>query len=368
MLPREVWTNGAASYFTPEVDIEMSEISKHQELVEKYRQEGNIKGAIESLLFLITKHAQKHDFVAAESLREKIISMDPMALSEAIRAQEIIDTARLKPNDKGLMEIWSGLYDKLTVDEANALFNETHEVTFRPAQKIFDQGIRSHNLYFINAGQAKHLFTQGNREMFIKRVGPGNVAGEDTFFDASLCTSTLVAIDRVKANFISNDSLKLWQTTAPQLEAKLKAFCAKEEKINDLLKRNAMDRRTQRRVVFPGRVLIKVVDFSGKPVGNTMQGKIGDVSIGGASFFIKAADREHAQMLLGNKLHLRFNLPPNMVEFERIGLALGVRHHADAVNSLEQYSVHIKFDKILSDKDISETERFLKLTGRVPAQ
>ncbi|NTV14680.1 MAG: cyclic nucleotide-binding domain-containing protein [Desulfobulbaceae bacterium] len=344
----------------------MSEITKHLEMVETYRREGNTKEAIAALLFLITKYAQKHDFTTAESLREKIISLDPMALSEAIRAQEIIDTAHLKPVDKGLMEIWSGLYDQLSVDEANALFNETHEVTFRPGQKIFEQGIRSHNLYFISAGQAKHLFAQGDREMFIKRVGPGNVAGEDTFFDASQCTSTLVAIDRVKANFISNEALKNWQGTVPELEGKLKTFCAKEEKINDLLKRNALDRRTQRRVNFPGRVLIKVVDYSGEPVGNTMQGKIGDVSTGGASFFIKAADREHAQMLLGNRLHLRFNMPPNMVEFERIGLALGVKHHDDATNSLEQYSVHIKFDKKLSDKDLSETERFLKLTGRIP--
>lgn len=344
----------------------MSEIDKHLEMVETYRREGNTKEAISSLLFLITKYAQKHEFATAESLREKIISLDPMALSEAIRAQEIIDTAHLKTSDRGLMEIWSDLYDQLTVDEANALFNETHEVTFRPGQKIFEQGVRSHNLYFINSGQAKHLFTQGDREMFIKRVGPGNVAGEDTFFDASQSTSTLVAIDRVKASFISNEALKNWLTIVPQLEVKLKTFCAKEEKINDLLKRNALDRRTQRRVVFPGRVLIKVVDYSGTPVGNTMQGKIGDVSIGGASFFIRAADREQAQMLLGNKLHLRFNMPPNMVEFERVGLALGVKHHDNAANSLEQYSVHIKFDLRLSDKDLSETERFLKLTAKVP--
>jgi len=342
----------------------MSEISEHEELVEQYRKEGNIKEAITSLLFLITMHAQKHDFTKAESLREKIISMDPMALSEAIRAQEIIDTARLKPSDKGHMEIWSALYNQLSVDEANALFNEIHEVTFRPGQKIFEQGVPSHNLYFINVGQAKHLYTQGDREMFIKRVVPGNVAGEDTFFDASHCTSTLVAIDRVKANFIANEALNHWRATVPQLEGKLKNFCAREEKINDLLKRNSMDRRTQRRVVFPGRLLIKVVTSEGVPVGKTMQGKIGDVSIGGVSFFIKAADREHAQMLLGNKLHLRFNMPPNMVEFERIGLALGVKHHTEATDSLEKFSVHIKFDRRLSDKDISETERFLKLTGK----
>jgi CRP-like cAMP-binding protein len=346
----------------------MSDISKHEEMVEQYRKEGNIKEAITSLLFLITKYALKHDFSKAESLREKIIALDPMALSEAIRAQEIIDTARLKPKDQGPMEIWSALYDQLNLDEANALFNETHEVIFRPGQKIFEQGIKSNNLYFINAGQAKHLYTQGDREMFIKRVGPGNVAGEENFFDGSHCTSTLVAIDRVKANYVTRDSLLHWRTTVPQLGAKLKNFCAKEERINDLLKRNSMDRRVQRRVVFPGRVLIKVVDAAGVPVGKTMQGKIGDVSIGGVSFFIKAADREHAQMLLGNKLYLRFNMPPNMVEFERIGLALGVKHHPGATDDLEKFSVHIKFDRWLSDKDIIETERFLRLTGKVPQQ
>ena len=67
-------------------------------------------------------------------------------------------------------------------------------------------------------------------------------------------------------------------------------------------------------------------------ITKTMQGKIGDVSLGGVSFFIHATDREQAQMLLGNKLFLRFNMPPNMAVFERIGLALGVRHHSGALN------------------------------------
>jgi len=344
----------------------MSEISKHEELVERYRREGNISEAISSLLFLVTKYAQKRDFTAAESLREKIISLDPMALSEAIRAQEIIDSARLRPDhDRGHMEVWAALYDQLSVDEANTMFTEMQEVVFRPAQVIFEQGARNQNLYFIDSGQAKHLFTHGDREMFIKRVAAGNVAGEENFFDATLCTSTLVAIDKVKSHFISNEVLSQWRTSTPELEGKLRNFCAREEKIQDLMKRNSMDRRSQRRVVFPGRILIKVVNSEGMPVGKTMQGKIGDVSLGGVSFFIKAADREHAQMLLGNRLYLRFNMPPNMSEFEKIGLALGVKNHLEAADSLEQFSVHIKFDESLNEKDISETERYLKLTGRI---
>ena len=343
----------------------MSEISKHEELVERYRREGKTKEAISSLLFLITKYAQKNDYAAAESLREKIISMDPMALSEAIRAQEIIDSSRLKPQEQGHMEVWSELYDQLSVSEANTLFDSMKEAVFRPGQVIFEQGSRNQNLYFIDAGQAKHLCTTGEREIFIKRVAPGNLAGQEAFFDATLCTTTLMSIDKVTAHFLSTEVLKSWRASAPELEARLRAFCDREEKIQDLLKRNSLDRRSQRRVVFPGRILIKVVNAEGTPVGKTMQGKIGDVSTGGVSFFIKAVDREHAQMLLGNKLYLRFNMPPNMAEFERIGMALGVRHRTQVENEIEQFSVHIKFDQNLNEKDISETERYLRLTGRV---
>jgi len=338
-----------------------SNARKHEELVERYIREGNTVEAIQSLLFLITKNAQQHDFDTAEALREKIISIDPMALSEAVRAQEIIDTARLKPADKGHMDVWAEMYEKLTIDEANAMFNEMEEVVVRPGKVIFEQGTSNSNLYFVDSGQAKHLYTQGNREMFIKRVVAGNLAGEDTFFDASLCTSSLVAIDRVKAHFLSNKILEEWRTRFPALEPKLRDFCAREVKVHDLLKRNAMDRRTQRRVVLPGRLLIKLVNAAGEPVGKTLQGKMGDVSIGGIAFYIQASNREQAQMLLGHKLHLRFNMPPNMNEVERIGLALGVRHHVQAVDQREKYSVHMKFDKILPEKFISETERFLKM-------
>jgi hypothetical protein len=68
-------------------------------------------------------------------------------------------------------------------------------------------------------------------------------------------------------------------------------------------------------------------------------------------------------MLLGNKVHLRFNMPPSMAELELVGMALGVKHHAGVQDQVEQFSVHIKFDQSLNEKDISETERYLKLTG-----
>ncbi|MBU0482141.1 MAG: cyclic nucleotide-binding domain-containing protein [Proteobacteria bacterium] len=338
-------------------------ISKHEELVAKHIREGNTDEAIKSLLFLITKYAQGQDFETAETLREKIISVDPMALTEAIKAHEIIERARTSPSDKGHMEIWAKLYDKLTIDEANTLFNDMQDVVFRPGQAIFEQGGNNSNLYFCNSGQAKHLYTKDNREIFIKKVAPGNIAGEDTFFDASLCTTSLVAIDKVKMQYLDRDTLNRWRHTAPELEAKVRSFSDKETKVHDLLKKNAMDRRTQKRVGLPGRVLIKLVNEEGVPIGKTLRGNMGDVSVGGVSFHINVKDRTHAQLLLGRRLHVKFSMPPTMSYVERLGLALGVRFNGPGSDDKDDYSVHIKFEKMLGHRELVDAEKFQKVVA-----
>ena len=339
----------------------MSDLVKYEKLIERFIREGNSKKAIKGLLALITKHVQNNDFSKAEALREKITSVDPMALSEVILAQEIIDSARSKPASKHHQEVWAELYDRLTAEEAEALQNEMEEVLFQPGQTIFAQGQKNSNLYFIDAGQAKHIFTQESREMFIKRVAAGNLANEDSFIDASLCTSTLVAVDQVKAHYLPAMTLLSWEGYLPALEPKLRDFCAREVKIHDLLKKSSQDRRGQRRIPLPGRILLKVVDAAGEVVGKTIRGDIGDVSVGGVSFYVQTANREQAQMLLGHNLHLRFNMPPIMTEIEQIGKVLGVKRHAGGFETKEKYSVHVKFSETLPERSIVEAERFIKM-------
>ncbi len=339
----------------------MDDISKHEELVEKHVSQGNTDDAIKSLLFLITKHAQGQDFDTAEALREKIITIDPMALTDAIKAHEIIERAKSSPSDQGHMEIWSKLYDTLTIDEANTLFNDLKEIDYQPGQMIFEQGGTNSNLYFCNSGHAKHLFDQDRKEIFIKKLSAGGIAGEDTFFDASHCTTSLVAIDKVKMQYLDRETLVLWQTSSPDLGAKVKAYCDKEDKVYDLLKRNAMDRRNQRRVELPGRVLIKLVNEEGMPIGKTLRGNMGDVSVGGVSFHIGVKDRAHAQLLLGRRLHVKFSMPPTMAYVERLGLALGVRFQGHGEGDKDDYSVHIKFEKMLGDREVIEAEKFQKV-------
>jgi CRP-like cAMP-binding protein len=330
-------------------------------MVEQYVRDGDRLKATKVLLTLITQYAQKHDFTKAEALRERIINIDPAALSEVIMAQDIIDTARLNPIRRSHREVWAALYGKLSGEEAEALENEMEEISFQPGQVIFAQGQKKSNLYFIDAGQAKHIFTQGVKEVFIKKVAAGNVANEDSFFDAGLCTSTLVAVDEVTLHYLPAITLLSWEGYLPTIEPVLRDFCAKTEKIQDLLKENSQDRRVQRRLSLPGRILLNIIDTAGEVVGKTIRGDIGDVSAGGVSFFVQTVNREQAQMLLGHNLHLRFNMPPVMTEIEQIGTVLGVKRCVEEPEEKEKYSVHVKFSETLPEKSIIEAERFIKM-------
>lgn len=338
----------------------MDDLNKRKASVDDYIRAGENDKAIKAMLALIALYAQKHDFSRAEAMREKIISIDPSALSEVLLAQDIIDTARAKPVSRNHREVWGELYDTLTNEESVALQNEMEGLVFRPGQTIFSQGSKHPNLYFIDSGQAKHIFSQGSREIFINKIASGNFANEDSFFDASLCTSTLVAIDQVKAHCLSSVALLSWEGYLPALEAKLRDFCARGEKINELLKKSSQDRRVQRRLPLPGRILLKIVDNTGNIIGRTIRGEISDVSQGGVSFYVHTTTREQAHTLLGHNLHLRFNVPP-AAEVNEMGKVLGVKHHRGGFETKERYSVHVKFRKMLSEQTVAEADRFIKM-------
>ena len=338
----------------------MDDLEKRKESVEQYIREGNGDKAIKAMLALIALYAQKHDFSKAEAMREKIISIDPAALSEVLLAQDIIDTARSKPVSRNHREVWEELYDRLTTEETTALQNEMEGLLFKPGQPIFAQGCKNSNLYFIDSGHAKHIFSQDNREIFINKITSGNFANEDSFFDAGLCTSTLVAVDQVKVHSLNAMTLLSWEGYLPALEPKLRDFCAGGEKIHDLLKKSSQDRRIQRRLPLPGRILLKIVDAMGKVIGRTIRGDISDVSWGGVSFYVRTTTREQAHTLLGHNLHLRFNIPP-AAEVNQIGTVLGVRHHKRGFETKERYSVHVKFRKMLAKQSVLEAERFINM-------
>ncbi len=260
---------------------------------------------------------------------------------------------------------WSELYDKLLDDEARNVDSIMEQVTYRPGQVIYSQGSFERNLYFLEVGQAKHIYTHYGKEVFINKIQPGNIAGEDNFFDGGCCTTTLVAIDPVSVRFMSAERLVNEICCYDVLKGRLKNFCSKEVKIQDLLNRNAQDRRQHNRYGLQGPILIKDVDDVVGLDAKTLRGGARNLSCGGMSVEVELEQKDQAQALLRNNFKVRFNLPPNMTAIiDRICQVLRIKSKEDSAVSPEgkkRYIMNMKFNEPLAGNMIAEYARYFEM-------
>jgi CRP-like cAMP-binding protein/HEAT repeat protein len=307
----------------------------------------------------IVKYAQVKDFEKAEAMREQLIELNPLALTEIIRSGEIIEEERrVTPDiDQDHTGIWADLYDILTPEESQALRGELEEKTYEPDQVIFHQGKANTRLFFVKRGQLKMVFAQENRERLLKTLGRGDVAGEDTFFSISLCTTTLTTLSRSVLFYLNQDVLKKWKDSFPGLELRLRHYCTHRESVQDILKRKGIERRTHKRVKLSGVISLDILSVSGRPIGKTFKGRLADISKGGLSFTVRSPNQTNISLLLGRKLEAGFILPqetglklglkvlsndPEGTGIHPTGMVIGVSY---CNNDL--YSIHIKFDNPL---------------------
>ena len=111
-----------------------------EKLVQDHVDRGNTKAAIELLLDLVVDCAKGGDFEAAESMRSRIVAIDPMAYREIIRSGEIIEEEKKRRIDANHRQIWARLYDSLSVEEANALYFGSNKASYEAGDTIFQQG------------------------------------------------------------------------------------------------------------------------------------------------------------------------------------------------------------------------------------
>jgi hypothetical protein len=306
------------------------------------------------LFDLIVDRAKAKDFVKAKALWEKLSEVDPMALTEITKSGEMIEEEQRGAIDQNHLDVWSDLYGGLTMEETNALYYAMKEQAYDPDQIILKQGDRDTRLYFIDSGQVKVISSQEGMEILVGTLGPGSIAGVDTFFANTVCTTSLVTLTDVKLHVVDKDVLPEWEKLCPSLEPKLHHHCLKLETVDNLLKKKGVNRRNHRRVSISGQGVFQVLDIAGDPVGKAFKGRLSDISVGGLSFFLKISKKDTGRLLLGRALHIRFTLPQgaSQQEINTNGRVMAVRSHP-----FEDHSVHIKFDQMLSEQIVAELER-----------
>ncbi len=331
----------------------MEDLAEQLKQVDQKVAQNEIEFAVKLLFELIVKYAKNKDFSKAELLREKLYKVDPMALNQIVESGEIIEAEKSDFIDQNHIKTWKKLYSRLTSEETNTLFYSLKEATYGPDKTLIRQGDINNNLYLINRGQLKIFYRTKDREIFLKPLGPGDTAGEDTFFSSTVCTTSLTTLSDVKLNYLTKDILAKWDVDFSSLASKLRNFCLELEKVSDLLKKKGEDRRLQNRINISGAVLIQLIDNSGSTIGKTIKGNLSDISAGGLSFFIKTAREKVARMLLGRKLNIKFILVlgQGRYEIEKNASVLAVHYHLS-----NDYSIHLKFEGLLHERISKEID------------
>ena len=333
----------------------MADASAKEKLLETYIKENKKDLAVDLLFELITQNAKAKNFSKAEALREKLFEVDSMAVNVIVKSGEIIEAEKIAAVDPVHRNTWARLYQELTKEESIALYYEMKTATFEAQQIVFRQGEMNSNLYFIYSGRLNMFYHKGKHGILLKTLGHGDIAGEDTFFSRSNCTTSLMANSPVKLNYLEKSVLQKWQSDASNLMNKLQDYCLKLEPVKDLLQKKELERRAHKRYAISGTAAIQITD---KPEGKVYKAELSDISASGASFIMNTSPQS-AEMLLGCQLNLKFLLPrvSGETKIDQNGSIVGV--HGQLFN---EYLINVKWDQPLSG-DIVAKIKFSSLSS-----
>ena len=304
----------------------------------------DISSAVKLLAELIEQQARARNFPKAEALRERLMAVDDMALSEIIRAAEVIEAAKSGALDGRHVELFSALYDNLNEEETNALYFGMQARQAEAGEVLYHEGKANGRLFFLNQGQLNLFFTRDDKQSLISVLEPGAVAGQDSFFIASVATTSLSAQSEAQLLILAFDRIVEWKEKMPGLVDKLEQFCRRRA-VGDLVAAKNLERRASRRIKLEGQVVAQLLGDDGDLAGKPFRGDLSDLSNTGMAFFINATDRA-ARLLMGRKLKVRLT-----IQAPDKGTTQAVARNGQvvAVNTLYigDYSIHLRFDKPL---------------------
>jgi len=327
---------------------------EQEALLEHYVAQNDTEAATKLLYELIGNYAREKNFEKAEALHDRMYEVDPMALTEIVRARELIEAEKSETLDAEHLELWPELYYSLNTAEANALYYSMKPATFEAGDTIMAQGELKRRLYFILSGYIHALYKRGGTEHFFTTLSAGDLFGQASFFSLTVCTVTLKAQSRVKVNYLEKDVLKNWKTDVPALETKLADHCSKKDRIKKELEKENMERRADKRFALSGRLSFQLLDNSGKLMARKYKGHVADISAGGLSFLIKSNNVDSMRLLLGRQLRVGFEVSLKSGHVQKVSEIMTIIAIQPQV--FDDFSIHVKFESPKNIQFIAEID------------
>ncbi len=323
-------------------------IQGKEEAIFQLAKEGQNDEAKKQLVQLVFACAKNRDFTNAERLRDRIYEIDPMALREIIHTGEFIDEQKSSSINNDDQHTWANLIELLTPEEFSSIYHELEEREFSAEETVVNQGEENDELFFINSGGVRLWYTKNDREMLIKELQQGEIAGEN-FFEPSFWTLSITTTTTSKISALKHEKLDLWKEKLPGLESKLRDFYNRYNDISSVLKQKKQDRRTYTRFTLNPRILIQILNKSGQPLGKSFRGEMADISHGGISFICRINKKENCRLLLGRYLRIIIPLGELDNTIDVSGQVIAVQPYSLIEHD---YSIHLKFDKLLDHSSL----------------
>ncbi|MFZ2631802.1 MAG: cyclic nucleotide-binding domain-containing protein [Desulfosalsimonadaceae bacterium] len=324
-------------------------------IIDALVQEKNEDAVVKTLYDGIVRYVNQKKFREAEGLRNQLMKIAPMALSEIFSTGEMIEQQKTMGMDPERIKPWAGLYDTLNPSEAVAFYYALSDFDAKAGIPVFSQGEFDDKLYFVYSGRLKLSYydTELGRHFSYGDLHKGDVVGSDAFFSFSCHTSTLTPVVDSQLLFLEKSTYDSLLDENPALESKLTRYFGANIKTCNLSSKRGQARRVHKRYPVSLNAQIQMADgdgnrIIGKEITNV---KIVDISGGGLCYVVQNLKKQEAEQLHKQWVHMN-------VQYKKDHVFQEVKTLAQIVSlkllPFEECSIHVRFKKAIDEKRILE--------------
>lgn len=296
---------------------------------------------------LIVSCAQKGDMKNANRLRDWFYEVNPMALGDIIKVNELIEEAMSSSINDKFLQAWAGLKQNLTEEEFNSLYHCLEEHQVEAGKQIVKAGSKLDAIILITSGNVNVNCLAGGKTVTVKVLEAGTMISENCF-EPSFWTASLVTISPVTLSILRSEQLMDLYNNFPGIETKLTGYYEQFNDIRTLLQDQGVDRRKHERYTVDHKITFQTIDKDGKPGDRVFKGELDSISKGGLAFCLRIVKRENRRMLFGRRLLVTVEHVEKKYEYTGTVVAVTIHDFQD-----HDYSVHLAFDNEVADDHVT---------------
>ncbi len=205
--------------------------------------------------------------------------------------------------------VWSKLYEQMSTEEVSDFFALLKPVVYQANEEIVHQGDAVTDLFFIDSGFAGITHFDENSEILLTSLQTGDLIGAEGFVQGVSWSVSLLAQTELQVRILEREAFAGLVAKHPDLDDKIRFYCNHYDVVPYLI--NISDNDTQPTIGSDLEVCSAsiLVDDSGEPVADAVQGALQYIARGGYCFSLPLIHEENPATVLGRQVSSDIDLP-----------------------------------------------------------